>query len=181
MTDQQSQVTYRQGFVTADFLAHNYRISGEVNVRTRPLADSLNDPTTDFISVEHIYVSPIQNPADIKASYTNGSLLKENISMVVLAREEDGLSKTTTYGSYLGGYTLRSVFLTVPGFEVRGFLEMSAKADVRTYMTTSADRFIPVTEANASVSLSPSIRFEGGMILVNRANIGILSIGSEEA
>jgi len=88
MTDQSSQVTFRRGFVTADFLAHNYRISGEVNVRARPLADSLNDGTTDYLETENVYVSPIQNPADIKASYSSGSLYKNNISMVVLAREE---------------------------------------------------------------------------------------------
>ena len=123
MTDEEGQFAFRRGFVTADFLSQNYRVSGELNVRTRPLADLLNDATTSFIDVENVYVSPIQNPADIKASYQTGSLLKANVSMVVLAREEDGRSKSTTYGSYIG-HTLRPVFMTVPGFEVRGYLEM---------------------------------------------------------
>lgn len=175
-----SSVTFRRGFVAADFLAHNYRISGEVNVRSRPLADSLNDVTTDYIEIENIYVSPIQNPADIKASYPRGSLLKDNISMVVVAREEDGLSKATTYGDYLGRYTLRPMFLTMPGFEVRGFLEMASKTDIRSYMVTYADRFIPVIEAKAIVTLNPAIRFEGGMILANRQSVGIICMVEEE-
>lgn len=179
MTDQDSQM-FRRGFVTADFLAHNYRISGEVNVRARPLADSLNDATTDFIEIENVYVSPIQNPADIKASYGTGSLFKNSISMVVLVREEDGLSKATTYGSYLG-HTLRSSFVTVPGFEVRGLLEMAPKTDIRAYMATYADRFLPITEATATVSLNPAIRFEGGMILVNKNTVGIFCLSEGES
>jgi len=180
MTGSDSQVTFRRGFVTADFLAHNYRISGEVNVRSRPLADSLSDPTSDYIDVDNIYVSPIHDPADIKASYPHGSLLKTNVSMVVVAREEDGLSKATTYGDYLGRYTLRPVFLTMPGFEVRGFLEMAAKGDIRTYMVGHAERFIPLVEAKATVTRNPAIRFEGGMILANRQGVGIICMAEEE-
>ena len=180
MTEQDPQASFRRGFVTADFLAHNYRISGEVNVRVWPLADSLNDGTTNFIEIENAYVSPIQNPADIKASYEVGSLRKDNISMVVLAREEDGLSKASTYGSYIG-YTLRSVFLTVPGFEVRGLLQIGAKVEVRTYLVTHAERFIPIIEATATVSLNPDIRFEGGMILVNKESVGIFCASEEES
>jgi hypothetical protein len=179
MTDQDSQVSIRRGFVAADFLAHDYRISGEVNVRTRPLADTLNDPTTDYIEIENIYVSPIQNPADIKAHYQVGSLRKENISKVILSREEDGLSKTSTYGSYIG-YTLRPVFLTVPGFEVRGLLEVAPKIELRAFMATYAERFIPITEATATVSLNPNIRFQGGIILVNKQRVGIFCLAEEE-
>jgi hypothetical protein len=175
-----SPTSYRSGFVPADFLAYDYRISGDVNIRTRPLADSLIDPTTDFVEIENVYVSPIQNPADIKASYSLGMLAKASISMVILAREEDGLSKRATYGDYMGRYTVQSVFLTVPGFEVRGYLETSAKAHIRTYMVTHAERFIPITEASAAVTLNPSIRFEGGMILVNKESVGIICMTPEE-
>lgn len=177
--DSSSQVTFRRGFVTADFLAHDFRISGDANVRTRPLADTLNDGTTDYFQIENIYVSPIQNPADIKASYPMGSLYKRNISLVVLAREEDGRSKMESYGSYLG-YVLYPVFLTVPGFEVRGLLAMTPKTDIRTYLVTHADRFVPITEASATVTLNPAIRFEGGIILVNKERVGILCQAEEE-
>lgn len=174
-----SQVSFRRGFVTADFLADDYRISGDVNVRTKPLADSLNDVNTDYIQTENVYVSSIHVPADIKASYHTGSLLKSNVSMVVLARQEDGLSKSTTFGSYIG-YTLRPVFMTVPGFEVRGMLETAPKTDIRTYMVTYAERFIPVTEATATVTLNPTILFQGGMILVNKEQVGIFCLSEEE-
>ena len=179
MTDDIPEVSFRQGFVLADFLAHNYRISGEVNVRSRPLADTLNDVTTDYIEIENIYVSPIQDPADLKAHYQIGSLRKDNISKVILTRLEHGMSKTTTYGSYIG-YTLRPVFLTVPGFEVRGLLEVAPKINIRAFMATYAERFIPITEATATVTLNPNVRFQGGIILVNKQQVGVFCLSEEE-
>ena len=178
MDEERTPLAFQRKFVTADFMAQNYRISGEVNVRSRPLADALNDPSTDFLEIDNVYVSPILAPADIKANYNNGSLHKDNISMVILSREEDGLSTTASYGSYSGNFP-RSVFLTVPGFEVRGTLEMSAQPDIRTYMV-NAGRFIAISQGTATVSLRLEYVFEGGMILVHRQSIGIISLIEDE-
>ena len=176
---QQEHVSFRRGFVTVDFLTDEYRISGEVSTRLRPLADSLNDVTTDYLEIENVYVSPIQNPADIKAHYQYGSLAKENIVMVVLARLGDGLSRSASYGDYIG-HIVSDVFLTLPGFEVRGSLETRGKIGLRDYLVMQAERFIPIAEATATVSLSPDIRFQGGMILVNKNHIGIICMSGEE-
>ena len=145
----------------------------------RPLADTLNDPSTDFIQVDNIYVSPIQSPADIKANYDVGAIRKENISIVVVVREEDGRPTSAAYGSYMGRI-LRPVFLTVPGFEIRGFVEMQPQADIRTYMV-NAERFIPISDGKAAVSLNPDLTFQGGIILVHKENIGIFCMLEEEA
>jgi hypothetical protein len=176
---QQEHASFRRGFVTADFLTNEYRISGEVSVRLRPLADSINDATTDYLEIENVYVSPIQQPADIKANYQYGSLSKENVVMVILARLEDGLSRSSSYGDYVG-HIVHDVFLTVPSFEVRGSLATRGKIGLRDYMAMQAGRFIPVAEATATVSLAPNIRFQGGMILVNRSHIGIICMSGEE-
>ena len=169
MTD---RLSYRKGFVNADFLSHNYRISGEVDISVNPVADLLNDPLKSYVKVENVYISPIQAPADIKGNFKHGQLSKDNITMAVLHREEDGLPKRQAYGSYIG-YVVHEVFLTVPGFEVQGQLAISATLDLESLLVLSAERFIPVAEATATVSLSPDVQFKGGMILVNRDHIGI--------
>ena len=179
MASENATISYRSGYVAADFLAHNYRVSGEIYVRSKPLADALNDATTSTLQVRNVYISPIQSPADIKGHYLEGTLRKDTISMAILAREEDGLSSSSSYGSYVG-HMLTPVFLTVPGFEIRGLLEMDAKTDVKTYLITHADRFIPLSEGVATVSSNPEITFAGGMILVNKQSIGIFCIEKEE-
>ncbi len=178
MAKEQDLVVRRRGWVTADFFTHDYRISGQVDVRHRPLADQLNDRTTSYLDVEGVYISPIDRPGEITASYPISSLLKDNITMVVLARQEDGLSKKQTYGSYFGTY-LREVFLTIPGFEVRGLLQMSGKLDLRAVLAIGTDRFIPILDGTIFATLNPKIQFTGGIILVNKDVIGAICIPEE--
>ena len=68
-----------------DFFVHCYRISGRLNVRQKKLADQLNDRTTAFLQLEDVYVSNIEHPAHITASYSNSILRKQNVTAVVVA------------------------------------------------------------------------------------------------
>ena len=173
------QTVKRRGWVTGDFFAHNYRISGSVDVRRLLLADQLNDRTTSYLMLEDAYVSPIDRPGDITAGYAMAALRKENITMVVLAHTEDGLSKKHSYGSYFGTF-LKHIFITVPQFEVRGFLQVVGKFDLRALLATGTDRFMAVLEGTTFASLKPEIQFNGGMILVNKDVVGVMCVKEEE-
>ena len=173
------QTVKRRGWVTADFFTHSYRISGAVDVRRLPLADQLNDRTTSYLLLEDAYVSPIDRPGDITASYTTAALRKENITMAVLASKDDGLSKKHSYGSYFGT-SLKNVFITVPQFEVRGFLQVMGKFDLHALLATGTDRYMPLFDGTTFASLKPEIQFDGGMILVNKDAVGVMCIKEEE-
>ena len=165
-------------WLVADFFTHSYRISGRVNVRHRKLADQLNDHTTSFLQLEDTYISNIRHPADISANYTTSILRKQNVTAVAVARQEDGLLREHTYGSYLGTY-LRKVFLIIPAFEIEGYLRLSGKLDLRTVLTVGTDRFVSVLDGQMKSSLSPDVVFTGGAILVNRDHIGIFNVEEE--
>ncbi len=158
-------------WLVADFFVHSYRMSGHLNVRQKKLADQLNDRTSDFLSLENVYISSIERPADIVVSYPSSILRKSNIIAVVVARQEDGLSREQAYGSYLGVY-LHDVFITVPFFEIQGGLRLSGRADLRTVLTTGASEFISILDGQMRSSVHPDIVFDGGIILVNRERIG---------
>ncbi len=168
-------VVKRRGWVAADFFMHSYRISGSVDVRRLPLADQLNDRTTSYLMLEDAYVSPIDRPGDITASYSMAALRKENITMAVLVSRDDGLSKKHSYGSYFG-MSLKNVFLTVPQFEVRGFLQIVGKFDLHALLATGTDRFMPLVDGTTFASLKPDIQFNGGMILVNKDAVGVMCL-----
>jgi hypothetical protein len=165
----------RQGWVTADFFTHSYRISGAVDVRRLPLADQLNDRTTSYLMLEDAYVSPIDRPGDITASYAIAALRKENITMTILAQKDDGLSKKQSYGSYFGT-SLKNVFITVPQFELRGFLQVVGKFDLHALLATGTDRFMPLVDSTTFASVKPEIQFDGGMILVNKDTVGVMCV-----
>jgi hypothetical protein len=173
------QIVKRRGWVAADFFTHSYRISGSVDVRRLPLADQLNDRTTSYLMLEDAYVSPIDRPGDITASYAMAALRKENITMAVLVSRDDGLSKKHSYGSYYG-MSLKNVFLTVPQFEVRGLLQIVGKFDLHALLATGTDRFMPLLDGTTFASIKPDIQFDGGMILVNKDSVGVMCIMEDE-
>ena len=173
------KVVKRRGWVAADFFTHSYRISGSVDVRRLPLADQLNDLTTSYVMLQDAYVSPIDRPGDITDSYEVAALRKENVSMVVLTNKEDGLSKKHSYGSYFG-MSLKNVFITVPQFEVRGFLQIVGKFDLHALMATGTDRFMPLLDGTTFATIKPEIQFEGGMVLVNKDTVGVICLRDED-
>jgi hypothetical protein len=173
------QVVKRRGWAAADFFTHSYRISGSVDVRRLPLADQLNDRTTSYLMLEDAYVSPIDRPGDITASYAMAALRKENITMAVLVSRDDGMSKKHSYGSYFG-MSLKNVFLTVPQFEVRGLLQIVGKFDLHALLATGTDRFMPLLDGTTFASIKPEIQFDGGMILVNKDVVGVMCIMEDE-
>ena len=178
-TNPQESAVKRRGWVTADFFTHSYRVSGAIDVRRLPLADQLNDPTTSYLMLEDAYVSPIDRPGDITASYAIAALRKGNITMAVLTSKEDGLAKKHSYGSYFGT-SLRSVFITVPQFEVRGFLQIVGKFDLHSLLATGTDRFMPLVDGTTFASLKPEVQFDGGMILVNKDAVGVMCLKEDE-
>jgi hypothetical protein len=173
-----SEQTYSNWLVT-DFFTHSYRISGRVNVRNQKLADQLNDHNTSFLLIDDAYVSNSQHPADIAASHASAILHKHNVIAAVVPRQEDGLPREHTYGSYFSVY-LRKVFLTVPFFEIEGHLRLSGKLDLRTVLTTGTDDFIVILDGQMRSSVRPDVTFTGGAVLVKKEHIGAFWVQEKE-
>jgi hypothetical protein len=163
------------GHLAADFFTHSYRISGHLELGQRSLYDLLNDHTTSFLRLSDAYVSPIHQPGDIIASHTTSFISKPNLTLVVVPLRNDALSRKHTYGSYLGTY-LSKVTLTVPSFEVEGYLRLSTKMDLRRVLTSGTDDFIPVLDGRVRASVRRDVVFSGGGILVNKQHIGVFSV-----
>ena len=166
-------------WLMGDFFTYRHRLSGRVDVRHNKLAAQLNDPTSAFLALEDTYVSNVERPADIVANYTTSILRKQNITAVVLANQEDGLLREQTYGSYFGTY-LRRLFITVPSFEVTGYIRLSGKMDLRTVLTSGTDAFIPVLDGEMRSAIRPDIVFSGGAVLVNKEQIGVFCVKAEK-
>ncbi len=169
----------RTGWLTADFFTHSYRISGQVDVRRRGLSDLLNDSTTGFLQLENAYISPIDRPADIIASYEASSLVKANLTLVLVTQQDDAISRKQAYGSYMGSY-MRKVFLTVPSLEIVGYLRLAAKVDLRRILSMDTEEFISVLDGRVVASIRPDVVFTGGGVLVNKHHIGAFCLSEEE-
>lgn len=163
------------GWLVVDFFTHSYRISGQLDVSKRSLADILNDPTTSFILLENAYFSPLDRPGEIIASYPTSTLAKANLTMALVARPEDAMSRKQAYGSYAGAH-LYNIFLTVPTFEVSGYLRLSARVDLRRLLALDTELFLLILDGRVRGSIRPDIVFNAGGILVNKHHIGAFSL-----
>ncbi len=162
-----------------DFFTHSYRISGHVDTRKQTLAEILNDRTTGFLIVDEVYVSPIDRPGEIVASYPYATLAKANLTLALVARQEDALPRKQAYGSYYGAY-LYKIFLTIPTFEVSGYLRLSARVDLRRVLAVEADDFLVVVDGRIRGSVRPDVVFHAGGILVNKHHIGAFCLEEGE-
>jgi len=159
------------GRVTADFFTANYRFSASAMVYKRRLIDVLTDRMTDYLDMVDIYVSRINNPGDIVATYPKGSLVKKEIVFILLPDELEGTSKERHFGTrdYL------SIFVTVPSFEITGNLQWgSTDLDIKKLLAPDTQNFLPLSEAKASNSLLPQVVFQGPLVLVNKTKIQVL-------
>ena len=165
------------GRVTADFFTSSYRFSASIVVYKRRLIDVLSDRMTDYLDMVDIYVSRINNPGSIVATYQKGSLVKSEITFILLPDEVEGTSKERFY-------TMRDnipVFISVPSFEIHGLLQWGASdLDIKKILSIETQNFLPILEATASNSLLPDVTFQGPMALVNKTKVQVLCGDDDE-
>lgn len=161
----------KTGRVTADFFTSTYRFSASIVVYKRRLIDVLSDRMTDYLDMVDIYISRINNPGSIVATYEKGSLVKNEIIFILLPDETEGTSKERFYSSR----DTIPVFISVPSFEIHGQLHWGVKnLDIKKIMSVEGQNFLPISAATAANSLLPDVAFQGPMALVNKNKIQVL-------
>ena len=165
--------------LTADIFADSHRLSTQMALRGRVLSDVLNDTSTSYLELDMAYVSRIDHPGEILADYALSIVRKERLSFVVIA---SGLEMALKQNQATYIYRRQwPVFVTVPYFEITGQIEAPANIDLRALMTTGVERFIPVYNATATLSINQSIKFSGELILINKTSIEVLCIGDKNS
>jgi hypothetical protein len=160
--------TSRRKMLQVDFFTHAHRLSTQVNVYVRPLSDQLNDPRVSWIELDSAYISRIEKPGEIIADYALSTLRKDRILFAMIAGSTEGAVKKIVQVS--GFYTkrLHQVLVATPSFEITGDIELTGKIDLHTLLVTTVERFMPIQNATATVSLFPQTRFSAELMLVNK-------------
>ncbi|MCB0208773.1 MAG: hypothetical protein KDJ52_05570 [Anaerolineae bacterium] len=159
------------GRVTADFFTSSYRFSASIVVYKRRLVDVLSDRMTDYLDIVDVYISRINAPGDIIGTYKKGSLVKDEITFILLSDEAEGISKERFYSARDD----IPLFISLPSFEIHGQLKWGTKElDIKKLLSADTQKFIPVSEATATNSLLPTVTFQGPMVLVNKSKIQVL-------
>jgi len=155
--------------VVAEFFAQGYRLSGTYVSMKRLMADEIYDPTTNYLTVEDAYLSPIMDPAKISAHYNVALFDKSNLDLVLTVDKRDGLRRDQTYG--LGQYHF-PIYLVVPFFEVFGTLYLTTRHFTpRIYLSNEASAFITLLDVTVRSTFNVDTSYTGGAALINRTSL----------
>ena len=164
------------GRVTADFFTASYRFSASVLVYKRRLIDVLSDAITDYLELVDVYVSRINDPGDIVATYPKGSLVKKEINFIMLSSEAQGKSQERFYA-------LREnlpIFISIPSFEIAGSIQWGRQdLDIKKIMGADTQKFLPILDLKATNSSFPKVSFQGPLALINKAKIQVICSGNQ--
>ncbi len=163
-----------RNLIHVDLFTDAYRVSCRTNIGMRSLYAVVGDLTTNYIELEDAYISRIDKPGEIVASYTTAAFRKTNINFLVLQDRKDG----TPAGTGMLVPRLRSVkvFLTVPSFEIVGTVMYEGVMSPIHLLTREMTKFLFVYEAKASASLYPHIGYSGDLIVVDTTRIGVFCL-----
>ena len=162
------------GRTTADFFTEGYRLSASALVYKRNLIDVLGDRSTNYLDLVDIYISRINEPGDIVATYQKGSLIKDEISFVMLSSEAETVSKERFY---IHNRSTLPLFITLPSFEISGKFQWLGEFDIRKIMESDSHKFLTMLDATISNSLFPKITFKGPAVLINKAKVDVICMG----
>ncbi|HOC21864.1 MAG: hypothetical protein GYA30_02435 [Chloroflexi bacterium] len=163
--------------IVADFFADGYRVSGAYDARQRSLGDAIYDSTTSYLTIENAYVSSIRQAGEITGSYPVAIIVKDALTFVLSMDLNDTLRRDQKYGSYLG-LQLVPIFLTLPFFDLQGFLRLPGRLDPRVLLSSTTERFLTVVDVTAHVTFEPDLSFQGAAALVNKSQISFLGLQS---
>lgn len=159
--------------VVADFFTQGYRVSGALNTSSQSLADTIYDRNTDYLLIQHAYLSSITEPAKISTHYESAILAKANLDFALTLEQQDGLRKDQRYS--LGNYSFH-LCLSVPFFQIQGRLQTNTRLfDPRSYLSQEAGLFITLLDVTATCTFSPDVNYQGGAALVARQAISFLA------
>ena len=156
---------------SADFYTTTHRISGQVETKSKPLSDLLNDRSQSYLLLFNVYVSRLEEPGEIGAHAPTAYLSKDNLTFVIVSSREVRTPEHSRFASH----EYRAL-LTLPGVEIRGTFAGPHRFDLRTFTPATLDAFITLTQAQAQVVQVPDVTLSGEAILVNRARLESLCL-----
>lgn len=165
--------------VSVELITHEHLFTAHVYTRGRRLLDMLNDRTTDYLQINDVDVHRYSAPTECVASFQEAVIHKADLHLVIITGEEHE-APTSRLFSFVQK-TPYHVFLTVPGYEVRGTMHLleQREPDPIAVLTHETSTFFPVTQATASQAWTGAHVLSRPVVMVNKFSLSLFYIGEE--
>jgi len=163
------------GLVVVDFFVGGYRISGHLVAGGKTVGDLLNDRLRSYLELNDVYISRINNPGEIVATYAMAELLKDNVFFAIVPSKERA-AQVGKLVSYFGRHR-RRVWLVLSAFEIEGDLPVAGLSlDPEAFLATRESDYILILNGTARAAAWPEVTFSGEVFLVNKRSIDLFCL-----
>jgi hypothetical protein len=146
-------------------LTARHSIAGALALQDQRLSDFLNDRRDTAMRLLETQVARLSEPSKVIQRNPEAVIPK---SLIAIAFEPP--QKAIPPSKRLFGYVRKQqydVFLTLEGLEVHGILHTTGDLDLRRFLVTTQDSFLPITRATVYLDANDRYVIEQDAILVN--------------
>lgn len=146
-------------------LTARHSISGALALQDQRLSDFLNDRRDTAMRLLETQVARLNEPSKVIQRNPEAVIPK---ALIAIAFEPP--QKAIPLSKRLFGYVRKQqydVFLTLEGLEVHGILHTTGDLDLRRFLVTTQDSFLPITRATVYLDANDRYVIEQDAILVN--------------
>jgi len=163
--------------ITATAVTQQHFLRGTFSNHGQRLLDSLNDSTTDFITIENVEVFRISH--DVRATQLSTvAVRKDHIGMVFLTSERhEAPERQVTHRRDKERF---SAFVTCFGYDVKGTVHLRGYADPVNALTRDFEPFFPITDATVTHGGNTDVHVEVPVAMINRDAVSLFHLDVEK-
>ncbi len=165
--------------VHAILISHRHRFICTVPTGDRRLLDYLNDSITDYLHLRNVQVARHTERGRCVDPLPEALVRKTSLGLAVITSERHEAPQRR-----LASFVVkdrRLAFLTIPGYEVRGILHISARADPLDILLFEKQAFFPLTQATVSGTGIGAGQITAPVVIVQKAWVELLAVGQPAA
>jgi hypothetical protein len=162
-----------------ELVTHEHRFKAKVYTRGQRLLDMLNDRTTDFLQINDVEVYRYSAPDVQLGVFEEAIVRKKDLHLAIITHEEHEAPAQRLFG-FVQKIPYH-VFLTVPGYEVRGTIHLGQRHDHNpiSVLSRQTGTFFPVTSATASQAWTGEAILDSPAIMINRDSLSLFYLGED--
>ena len=141
-----------------------HSINGGIFLRDKRFSDFMNDHRDTNVMLRNASVARLENPAKILEKTLVSFIPKAGIVLAFEPPQKVAASRPRFIKSSKEKY---EIFLILDGMEVCGNIHVQGSLDLLHFLTNTAQAFLPVTQATASIQANPNFLLKQETILVN--------------
>lgn len=158
-----------------EFITDTHRIIGYLPIGERRLSDILNVDSEDSVVLDSVRTTPVDDPEATPIVREFAQINKETIAFGIphelpTIPEERRKIRPFEYVEK----SRQQVLISLPPFVISGYLHLVKEVDIRSALRSLARTFIPISEARATYTPNPGIKWASKVIIVNRKRTQIL-------